>query len=397
MLAIRGVYEVAIRVRDLARSEPFYRDVLGFEPGLRDDRRHWLFLWVAGTAGMVVLQQDPTNWAPQHLAFSVDEPELERAAAILKERGSPSKDLFFTSGCGPNPSISRTPTVTASSSAPEPAQRAPLIVAPRAQLRQPRRRSRPAHLESRRPGHATSDHRRRGAARSHRAQRDAPAGRQAAARPPAEAHGRGCDLVVFPELALTTFFPRWWMEDQAEIDAFFEREMPGPETRPLFDEARRLGIGFCLGYAELAVEGGRDAPLQHLDPGRPGGPHRRQVPEDPPARPCRARAVARLPAPREALLRGGRSRLPGVARLRRDRRHVHLQRPALAGDLSRDGAPGRGDDPARLQHARPQPARARARPARQLPQSPRRCRRAPTRTGRGWWAWPSAGARRGAT
>ncbi|HEX4996383.1 MAG TPA: N-carbamoyl-D-amino-acid hydrolase [Methylomirabilota bacterium] len=71
-----------------------------------------------------------------------------------------------------------------------------------------------------------------------------------------QAHGRGCDLVVFPELALTTFFPRWWMEDQAEIDAFFEREMPGSETRPLFDEAARLGMAFCLGYAELIREGG---------------------------------------------------------------------------------------------------------------------------------------------
>ena len=30
----------------------------------------------------------------------------------------------------------------------------------------------------------------------------------------------GCGFVVFPELALTTFFPRWYMEDQAEIDAF---------------------------------------------------------------------------------------------------------------------------------------------------------------------------------
>jgi predicted amidohydrolase len=71
-----------------------------------------------------------------------------------------------------------------------------------------------------------------------------------------QAQGPGCDLVVFPELALTTFFPRWWMEDQAEIDAFFEREMPGPETRPLFDEAARLGMAFCLGYAELILEGG---------------------------------------------------------------------------------------------------------------------------------------------
>jgi predicted amidohydrolase len=71
-----------------------------------------------------------------------------------------------------------------------------------------------------------------------------------------EAKGRGCDLVVFPELALTTFFPRWAMTDQVQIDAFFEREIPGPETQPLFDEAYRLGLAFCLGYAELAEEAG---------------------------------------------------------------------------------------------------------------------------------------------
>jgi predicted amidohydrolase len=72
-----------------------------------------------------------------------------------------------------------------------------------------------------------------------------------------QAKAHGCDLVVFPELALTTFFPRWYMEDPAELDAFYEREMPGPETRPLFDAAARLGIGFYLGYAELVNEGGR--------------------------------------------------------------------------------------------------------------------------------------------
>ena len=71
-----------------------------------------------------------------------------------------------------------------------------------------------------------------------------------------QAQGRGCDLVVFPELVLIIFFPRWWMEDQAEIDAFFEREMPGPETRPLFDEAARRGMAFCLGYAELIRDRG---------------------------------------------------------------------------------------------------------------------------------------------
>ena len=71
-----------------------------------------------------------------------------------------------------------------------------------------------------------------------------------------EAHAVGCRLVVFPELALTTFFPRWWTEDQSEVDAYFETEMPGPETQPLFDRAKELGMGFYLGYAELTEEEG---------------------------------------------------------------------------------------------------------------------------------------------
>jgi N-carbamoyl-D-amino-acid hydrolase len=73
-----------------------------------------------------------------------------------------------------------------------------------------------------------------------------------------EAHGMGAKFVVFPELALTTFFPRWWMEHQGEVDErFFEKSMPSRETQPLFDEAKRLGIGFYLGYAELTPEGRR--------------------------------------------------------------------------------------------------------------------------------------------
>jgi len=70
-----------------------------------------------------------------------------------------------------------------------------------------------------------------------------------------EAAGRGAELVVFPELALTTFFPRWYSEDPAEIDAWFETEMPGPATKPLFDEARQRGMAFTLGYAELTPDG----------------------------------------------------------------------------------------------------------------------------------------------
>ncbi|TKT74178.1 N-carbamoyl-D-amino-acid hydrolase [Aquamicrobium sp. LC103] len=72
-----------------------------------------------------------------------------------------------------------------------------------------------------------------------------------------EAKSRGVEFVVFPELAFTTFFPRWLIEDQAEIDSYFESEMPGPETRPLFETAAELGIGFYIGYAELAQEDGR--------------------------------------------------------------------------------------------------------------------------------------------
>lgn len=70
-----------------------------------------------------------------------------------------------------------------------------------------------------------------------------------------KAKDRGCDLVVYPELALTTFFPRWYMEDQAEVDLFFETEMPGRKTQVLFDEAAKLSIGFYLGYAELVNNG----------------------------------------------------------------------------------------------------------------------------------------------
>jgi len=73
-----------------------------------------------------------------------------------------------------------------------------------------------------------------------------------------EASNQGCQLVVFPELALTTFFPRWYLDDvPEELNSYYETEMPGPDTQRLFDEAKTLGIGFYLGYAELTLEGQR--------------------------------------------------------------------------------------------------------------------------------------------
>jgi len=72
-----------------------------------------------------------------------------------------------------------------------------------------------------------------------------------------QAADAGCALVAYPELALTTFFPRWYTDDIAGHDHYYETEMPNASTQPLFDEAKRLGIGFSLGYAELTDDGHR--------------------------------------------------------------------------------------------------------------------------------------------
>ncbi|TRZ80214.1 MAG: N-carbamoyl-D-amino-acid hydrolase [Actinobacteria bacterium] len=72
-----------------------------------------------------------------------------------------------------------------------------------------------------------------------------------------EAHSHKAELVVFPELALTTFFPRWFVEDISNADHWYETQMPSAITRPLFDEAKKFAIGFCLGYAELTPQGER--------------------------------------------------------------------------------------------------------------------------------------------
>jgi predicted amidohydrolase len=70
------------------------------------------------------------------------------------------------------------------------------------------------------------------------------------------AAAQGASLVVFPELAFTTFFPRWLLTE-AELDTYFESAMPNPDVQPLFDRARALGVGFNVGYAERTPEGNR--------------------------------------------------------------------------------------------------------------------------------------------
>jgi predicted amidohydrolase len=70
-----------------------------------------------------------------------------------------------------------------------------------------------------------------------------------------QAKAQKCGLVVYTELGLTTFFPRWYMTDQDEVDSWFEREMPNAATRPLFEKAAEYKIGFSFGYAELTADG----------------------------------------------------------------------------------------------------------------------------------------------
>ncbi|GIS39123.1 MAG: hypothetical protein Ct9H90mP11_04430 [Acidimicrobiales bacterium] len=91
-----------------------------------------------------------------------------------------------------------------------------------------------------------------------------------------EASDSGADLVVYPELALTTFFPRWFIEeeDSLNLDDFYETEMPNSSTQILFETAKKLKIGFSLGYAELTKDGHRYNPQSTR---RKRWPHRREV------------------------------------------------------------------------------------------------------------------------
>lgn len=70
-----------------------------------------------------------------------------------------------------------------------------------------------------------------------------------------EAKGKGATFIVYPELALTTFFPRWYEEDRAKMDHWFEASMPNAATQPLFDKAREFGMAMSFGYAELTPDG----------------------------------------------------------------------------------------------------------------------------------------------
>src|ERR1043165_8165305 len=77
-----------------------------------------------------------------------------------------------------------------------------------------------------------------------------------------EAHAQGARFIVFPELALTTFFPRWWMDDPAEVDRrFFEECMPSPGPQPLFDDGERVREGGGTRHFNTAILVGPDGKI----------------------------------------------------------------------------------------------------------------------------------------
>src|SRR5258708_2660101 len=138
-----------------------------------------------------------------------------------------------------------------------------------------------------------------------------------------EAKAGGADLIVYPELALTTFFPRWYMEDRAEADGWFAREMPNAATKPLIERAAQHQMAMSFGYAELTTDG------HHFNT---------CILTDKSASIVGTYPNAHLPC---HALDGTRWYFGSAG----------LHRPPLAGDLSRHGPARRRDGADRLQHA----------------------------------------------
>ena len=192
------------------------------------------------------------------------------------------------------------------------------------------------------------------------------------------------ELIAYPEMALTTYFPKRIRDD---FDQFFETEVP-PEGAAA---PARAGESGADGLPRGVLGEGRRPLLQHRAAHRRDGPARGNLQKDSSAG-ChearRLRAGVRAP-----LLRDRRYRLQGVPHRQGAGGHRHLPGPALSGVVPVPGHPRRGDRGDRLQHpALPAGAGSqRAVPPRgRLPEQPVRRRH---REGRAWrTAWSSSAA-----
>lgn len=73
-----------------------------------------------------------------------------------------------------------------------------------------------------------------------------------------DAASKNVKIVVFPETAFTTFFPRFLFNDPAKLDTFFEHGndlSKSPNLEPLLRKASELKIDVQVGFAERTPEG----------------------------------------------------------------------------------------------------------------------------------------------
>ncbi|UQN14660.1 nitrilase-related carbon-nitrogen hydrolase [Gulosibacter sp. ACHW.36C] len=65
----------------------------------------------------------------------------------------------------------------------------------------------------------------------------------------------GATFVVYPELALTSFFPHWRIDDRNELLQFYETDFPHGSVAPIMRAAAQRAVTFEIGYAEVTPEG----------------------------------------------------------------------------------------------------------------------------------------------
>ncbi|KAI4941914.1 hypothetical protein J4E91_010464 [Alternaria rosae] len=72
-----------------------------------------------------------------------------------------------------------------------------------------------------------------------------------------QAAEQGAQVVLFPECTFTTFFPRYLITNEAELESFFEHGdvTTAENTRPIFERAKELEIDICIGFAEATHDG----------------------------------------------------------------------------------------------------------------------------------------------
>jgi len=95
-----------------------------------------------------------------------------------------------------------------------------------------------------------------------------------------QASSQQVTLIVFPETTLTSFFPRYFIEDDAELAEYFEKESPEDgiasceSVKEFFEKAKELEIDVVIGYGEATPEGKRYNTASYVSKGKTIGKYR---------------------------------------------------------------------------------------------------------------------------